>query len=206
MSDGATPPAGLIVVGASAGGVVALEELVGALPATLVCPLVVVLHLSALGRSVLPVILGRAGPLPARAIIDGRCARAGINVVPVDRHVLVTGDGFVLGHGPLEHGLRPAIDPTMRSAAAMHGTATIEVILSGTGHDGAAGLAAIGAAGGRTLVQDPEEARYRAMPEWAIAAQAPDAVLPVAGLAARLAAWEIRPSASWVRAIRTTIL
>ncbi|MBA2347549.1 MAG: chemotaxis protein CheB [Solirubrobacterales bacterium] len=195
MPDAATtrgPPAELVVIGASAGGVEALKELVAMLPVTLACPVLVVLHLSARGRSMLPAILDRAGPLEARVAVHGAWPGAGVHVAPVDRHLLISSDGLLLDTGPKEHGLRPAIDPTMRSAAATFGPGAVGVVLSGTGHDGAEGLSAIREAGGRSLVQDPAQALYAAMPEHAIAAGAPDAVLPLTELSAQLAAWARR--------------
>lgn len=120
---------------------------------------------------------------------DGDPVTPGIHVAPNDRHVLVTRTGLRLDDGPPEHGLRPAADPTMRSVAEAWGEHALGIVLSGTGHDGAAGLAAIKAAGGRTLVQEPTEARYAAMPEHAIAERTPDAVLTLAGLADQIAAW-----------------
>lgn len=184
----------LVVIGASAGGVEALKELVAVLPATLACPVVVVLHLSATGKSVLAEILDRAGPLASRTVDDGDLLTPGIHVAPNDWHVVLTRTELRLDHGPPENGLRPAADPTMRSAAEAFGEHAVGVVLSGTGRDGAAGLAAMKAAGGRTLVQDPGEARYAAMPEHAIAKGAPDAVLALAGLADRIAAWCAEPA------------
>ncbi len=186
------PRVELVVIGASAGGVEALKDLVAALPGTLECPILVVLHLSANYRSFLADILDRAGPLEARPAVDGARPGPGIHVAPVDRHLLVTVAGVVLDNGPPENHVRPAIDPTMRSAAALYGRGAVGVVLSGTGHDGAKGLEAIHAAGGRTLVQDPAEALYSAMPEQAIATREPDAVLPLAGLSDQLAAWARR--------------
>ncbi len=183
------PQVELVVVGASAGGVEALKDLVAALPGTLECPILVVLHLSSSYKSFLADILDRAGPLEARPAFHGVRPGPGIHVAPVDRHLLVTANGLVLDGGPPENNVRPAIDPTMRSAAALHGRGAVGVVLSGTGRDGAKGLEAIHAAGGRTLVQDPVEALYSAMPEHAIATREPDAVLALKGLSEQLAAW-----------------
>src|SRR3954447_13380094 len=80
----------LVVVGASAGGVEALNAVVGGLPHDLSAALVVVLHVAPLHRSHLPEILSRAGPLPAHHAIDGEVLRDGrVYVAPPDRHVLV---------------------------------------------------------------------------------------------------------------------
>jgi two-component system chemotaxis response regulator CheB len=84
-----------------------------------------------------------------------------------------------LSSAPRENGHRPAIDPTLRSAAEGYGAAAAGVLLTGTGDDGAAGLLAVHRAGGATAVQDPDEALYDAMPRAALRHVAVDAVLPV---------------------------
>jgi two-component system chemotaxis response regulator CheB len=184
-----TGPIGLAVVGASAGGVEALKALAAGLPADLGCPVVVVLHLPSTGTSVLPAILERAGALPASAARDGDELKSGhFYVAPPDCHVLVTPEGLRLSGGPRENGVRPAVDPTMRSAAEFYDGSTVGIVLSGTRDDGAAGLAAIKARGGRALVQDPAEALYDGMPRSAMARVSLDAVLPVAAIARWLAA------------------
>jgi two-component system, chemotaxis family, protein-glutamate methylesterase/glutaminase len=155
----------IVVVGASAGGVEALQALAGGLPADLAAAVVVVLHIPRRSPSALPAILDRAGELPAVAAEDGVELRAGIvYVAPADRHVLVAGRCLRLSGAPAEGGHRPAIDPLFRSAAAGFGPRAIGVVLSGTLDDGSAGLAAIAGRGGHALVQDPADARYPAMP------------------------------------------
>jgi len=181
-------PVGLAVVGASAGGVEALKAFAGGLPAGLGCPVVVVLHVSSTSTSALPAILERAGSLPVAAAADGDELRPGhLYVAPPNCHVLVTEGGLRLSDGPRENGHRPALDPTMRSAAQTFDGRTVGIVLSGTQDDGTAGLAAIKAHGGRVLVQDPEEALYPGMPESAMAHLPLDGVLPVADLARWLA-------------------
>lgn len=187
MDEGRSPGSsavGLAVVGASAGGVEALKIFAASLPADLRCPVVIVLHVSATSRSVLPHILDRAGILPATAVREGDALRPGhLYVAPPDCHVLVTGTGLHLSGGPRENGHRPAVDPTMRSAAQAYHARTVGIVLSGTRDDGTAGLAAIQARGGRVLVQDPNEALYAGMPQNALAHLVVDAVLPVAEIA-----------------------
>lgn len=182
-------PVGLAVVGASAGGVEALKAFAAGLPADLGCPVVVVLHLSSTGTSVLPAILERAGALPALAARDGDELRPGhLYVAPPSCHILSTPGGLRLSGGPRENGVRPAVDPTMRSAAESYDRSAVGIVLSGTRDDGTAGLAAIKAGGGRALVQDPVEALHPGMPRSAMAHVSLDAVLPVAGIARWLAA------------------
>jgi two-component system chemotaxis response regulator CheB len=162
-------PDRLVVVGASAGGVEALQRMVGGLPATFPAAVVVVLHLSATADSRLTEILERAGSLPARTITDGMTLSSGvIHVAPPDRHVICTDHALRLVDGPRENGVRPAIDPLFRSAARTFRERAIAVVLSGTLDDGTAGVAAVHAAGGITLVQAPSDAIAPGMPNSAI--------------------------------------
>lgn len=177
----------IVVVGASAGGVEAMTRLVTALPADFPGAILVVLHVAPTG-SVLPQILTRAGLLNAHHATDGESLENGqIVVAPPDYHMLVDDSSLRVSRGPRENGYRPAIDPLFRTAAAAHGASVTGVILSGSLDDGTAGLQAVKRFGGMTIVQDPEEALYRAMPQSAIDAVGPDFVLPVSEIAALLA-------------------
>jgi two-component system, chemotaxis family, protein-glutamate methylesterase/glutaminase len=179
----------LIVVGASAGGVEALTELVGALPEDLGAAIAVVLHVAPLGTSVLPAILDRAGAMSARAARDGDAVRPGcVFVAPPDRHLEVEDGTFALRHGPRENGHRPAVDRLFSSAAEAYGPRAIGVVLSGTLDDGAAGLATIKLRGGRAVVQDPRDALYGGMPANAMARTAVDHVCALADIAPLLVA------------------
>ena len=192
-----TAPAGhdIIVIGASAGGVEALTDLVGRLPADLPAAVFIVLHIPAYGTSVLPGILSRRGLLPAVHPADGDPVQKGrIYVAPPDHHLIVEKDGMIrLTRGPHENGHRPAVDALFRSAARAYGPRVIGVILTGTLDDGTAGLQAVKRRGGLAVVQDPEEALFASMPRCAIQGVAVDLVAPLAEIGPALASLAHQP-------------
>jgi two-component system, chemotaxis family, protein-glutamate methylesterase/glutaminase len=179
------PPAHTVVIaGASAGGVEALVALVRSLPSGFPHPIIVILHVAPTGTSVLPQILARACRLPVHAPTDGETLLPGhVYVAPPDNHLVIEDSVVRLSQAPRENGHRPAIDPTMRTAAGAFDGATIGIVLSGSRDDGTAGLMAIKAGGGIALVQDPDEALYPAMPLNARTHVDVDAVLPVGDMA-----------------------
>jgi two-component system chemotaxis response regulator CheB len=173
----------IIVIGASAGGVEALVQLVRGLPADLPAALFVVLHTPSTGTSALPNILGRAGPFEAVHPKDGSPIETGqIYVAPPDHHLLVKHGYVRVTAGPREHGSRPAVDPLFRTAALAYGRRVIGVVLSGNLDDGTIGLAAIKARGGLAVVQDPDDALYPGMPESAIQHVLVDHVVTIADM------------------------
>jgi len=161
----------VVCIGASAGGVQALQVVASGLNAELPATYLVVQHVHPLGPGYLPDILRQAGPLPARHAVDGeRAETAQIIMAPPDRHLLLTLDGHIrLSRGPRENRVRPAIDPLFRSAALAFGPRAIGVILTGYLDDGTAGLQAIKLCGGTSVVQDPAEAEAPSMPRSALA-------------------------------------
>src|SRR2546423_11188259 len=127
----------LIVIGASAGGVQALSDLVGRLPDNLDAAILVAFHIAPTAVSMLPQILERAGHLRAVSATDGLAIqKKTIIVARPDAHLVIE-DGIArLGHGARENGHRPAVDPLFRSAARAYGPRAIGVILSGNLDDG----------------------------------------------------------------------
>ena len=180
----------VVVIGGSAGALEALLELVAALPAGFPLPILAVLHLSPDVPSLLPGILARATGRAVREIEDkDALAAATIHVAPPNYHVLLERDLRVaLSVDAPVNFSRPSIDVAFGSAAAALGDRACGVILSGANEDGAAGLASIAIAGGLALIQSPDTAAFPAMPLAAhdLVHRAP--LLPVAELAAALAA------------------
>ena len=163
------PRRDVVVVGASAGGVEALIQLAGGLPADLNAALFVVLHMPVDAQSHLPKILSRSGPLEAVHATDGELFVPGrIYVAPPNHHLLLENGYIRLTVGPRVNGVRPAIDALFQSAARSYGTRVVGVVLSGTLYDGTLGLDAIKLRGGVAIVQDPDEARFPGMPRSAL--------------------------------------
>lgn len=182
------PHSKIVVIGASAGGIEALKELVRGLRPDFGAPILLVLHIPADSPSLLAKILARSGTVRTKTAEDGERAENGvIYVAPPDRHLIVEADGTLYTpRGPRENRSRPSVDPLFRSAALAYGPHAIGVILSGALDDGTAGLLAIQRRGGITIVQDPDDAAYAGMPKSAIANVNVDYVLPVRSIAAQL--------------------
>lgn len=203
----------LIVIGASAGGIEALQQLCGRLPKNFNAAVLVVLHTSPNSGGLLPQLLGRAGPLPALHPIDHEPIEKGrIYVAPPDLHMIVQDGHLTLIRGPRENHHRPAIDPTFRSAAVTYGNRVIGVILTGLLDDGTSGLMVVRAHGGKAVVQNPNTAMFPSMPENALE-RVPDAhvasldALPkllVSLVSEDIQIREPRPSAENDRAISET--
>ncbi|HVX23436.1 MAG TPA: chemotaxis protein CheB [Acidimicrobiales bacterium] len=190
MPEEPVPAPAVIVLGASAGGVEALSAVVANFPPDLPAAVMAVLHLPSKRFSVLPAILSRAGPLPARHPADGELLVAGtVYVAPPDHHLSIRDGRARLARGPREYGHRPSVDVLFRSAAEAYGPAACGVVLSGYLDDGAAGLAAVRRAGGFTIVQDPEDAIFPDMPTAAAELVRPDVVCPAAAVYRCLSAW-----------------
>ena len=162
------PPRGrnIIVVGASAGGLEALDQLVGQLPAQLAASIFVVQHMAP-HNSGEPLLrrLSRHTAFRPKLAENGDRFRAGrIYIAPPDSHLLVKATKVLVTKGARENRHRPGIDPLFRSAAVAHGARVIGIVLTGMLDDGTAGLIAIKRCGGVAVVQDPRDAAYSGMP------------------------------------------
>lgn len=174
----------IVVLGASAGGLGPLREIIGALPSTFPAPVCVVQHTASMSPRLLDQILTRAGDLEAGWAEDGERLRAGrVHLAPHDRHLTVEPGVLRLGRGPKQHRFRPAIDPLFRSAAQVYGPGAIGVVLSGNLDDGVSGLRVIKQLGGIAIVQDPDEAQVASMPRTAVREVEIDYIVPAADIA-----------------------
>lgn len=188
---------GAVVIGASAGGVEALTVLLPALPAGLAVPVMAVLHLPRERPSLLVEIFTPRCVRPVREAQDKEPIQPGtVYFAPADYHLLVeAGPALALSLDEPVHYSRPSIDVLFETAAEVYGERLLGIVLTGASQDGAAGLAAVHEAGGLTVVQDPDEAHSRYMPEAALKACPPDFVLPLARIAELLQALETGASA-----------
>jgi two-component system chemotaxis response regulator CheB len=186
-ANGSRTPARLVAIGASAGGVTAIRELVGALPPDIDAAILVVLHLSPTAHSALPAIIGRHTQLRVHSASDHETlCRGHVYVAPPDHHLLVEADHCSVTRGPWENGHRLAIDPLFRSVAEWWGDHTIAVVLSGALDDGAAGVGAVHDTGGLVIVQDPAEASVSDMPQAALDTGAVHEALRIEAIARRI--------------------
>lgn len=171
----------IIVIGASAGGVQALSNLVGQLPAGLPASIFVVLHIAPDSPNELPAILTRSGPIPARYPTNNEVFEPGhIYVAPPDHHLFLESGRIHLWRGPKENMHRPAVNVLFRSAAVAYRERVAGAILSGTMDDGSTGLWWIKHYGGVTIVQDPSDARFPDMIYSALEHVEIDHIVPVA--------------------------
>jgi two-component system, chemotaxis family, protein-glutamate methylesterase/glutaminase len=162
------PPKGrdVVVIGTAAGGLEALDQLIGQLPTDLPASIVIVQHMDP-GNSGEPLLrrLGRHQAFHPKLAENGERLKPGhLYIAPPDNHLLIKKGKMLVTKGAAENRHRPGIDPLFRSAAASHGSRVIAVVLTGMLDDGTAGLIAVKRCGGVTVVQDPRDAAYSGMP------------------------------------------
>ncbi|TFW22295.1 chemotaxis protein CheB [Duganella callida] len=168
-----------VIIGASAGGVGALLRLLPGLPTQYGRAVVALLHLPENRQSQLAEVFRPRMSMPVREAADKEAVSSGtVYFAGSGYHLSIETDhSFSLSCEAPLHFARPAIDYLMESAADAYGPALVGILLTGANYDGAAGLAAIAAAGGLTVVQDPREAEVATMPQEAIRRRQPDLIL-----------------------------
>lgn len=169
----------IVAFAASAGGLNALTQVLGALPGDFPAAIAVVQHVDPRHRSLMASILARRTALTVREAHEGgRLAAGTVSIAPPNQHLLVDADGSLhLTQTELVHFVRPSADLLLESAAAGFRERAIAVILSGTGMDGAMGVRAIHKMGGTVIAQDARSSEFPGMPEAALATGVVDFVL-----------------------------
>jgi len=190
----------VVALGASAGGVPALQRFFAPIPPDSGVAFVVVMHLAPNFESHLAAVLQPSTKMPVYQVNETVELKPDCVYVVPPNHNLATADGSLLVL-PMEEerSERGPIDYFFRSLAASHEVRAICVVLSGTGSDGTLGLRRVKEVGGLTVAQDPADAEYDAMPQSAIASGAVELVLPAAEMGARLLGyigntWQTQPA------------
>jgi two-component system, chemotaxis family, protein-glutamate methylesterase/glutaminase len=180
-----------VAIGASAGGIEVLMALLSVIPASCRVSFFIVVHIPRERPSLLPEVFAARCALPVKEAEDKEPIQPGtVYFAPPDYHVLIDrGPAIALSGDEPVHFSRPSIDVLFDSAADIYGERLLGLILTGANQDGAEGLAAIGRAGGRTVVQDPASAAVAYLPEAALREGPVDAVLPLEQLQALFASW-----------------
>ncbi|MEM9755069.1 MAG: chemotaxis protein CheB, partial [Pseudomonadota bacterium] len=184
----------LIGIGASAGGLEAIKQLIGQAPADFSHSFVIIQHISPDYKSLMPEILGRETSLPVTEVTDDMAVEPGhVYLIPPKSNVVIQGTAAAAGPpaGLRQFGLRfslvpPVPRPQLRlpidlffhSLAEAVGDRAIAIILSGTGSDGSRGLRAIKDREGFVMVQEPSTASFDGMPNAALATKLVDIVTP----------------------------
>ena len=171
----------IVALASSAGGVTALRGFLSKLPADLPVPVVVVQHLDPRHETVIAEVIGRHSALVVKVAEAEESVCPGVvYVAPPDHHLLVNAQGtLALSHTALVHFVRPSADLLFESVAGAFGAGVIACVLTGTGSDGAMGVSAVKSRGGTVIVEDPDTAEFRGMPEAAVATGVADFVLPL---------------------------
>ncbi len=180
----------VVAIGGSAGALEALQTMVRGLSPTFAGAIFITTHTPNDAVSALPHILGRRSALFVGHALDGAPVTPGrILIAPPDRHLTFSDGVMRVINGPTENNARPSIDMMFRSAASTFASRLCGVLLSGTLDDGVAGLRAIHGAGGMVMVQDPDDAQFRDMPQNALNSGVVDRRLPAAELVPAIESW-----------------
>jgi two-component system CheB/CheR fusion protein len=181
--DGAPARPWVVAIGASAGGLEALQRFFGALQGPTCAAFVVIQHLSPDHRSMMAELLARHTSLPVHEAAAGETLQPEqVYLMPPGVLMTIEQAHLVFAPRPL-HGLSLPIDAFLHSLAGSMAAQSIGIILSGSGSDGSAGAAALRAAGGYVMAQTPDSAKFDSMPRSVIATALVDAVLPPEALA-----------------------
>ncbi len=177
-------PAQIVVIGVSTGGPDALARLIPTLPADFPVPVLIAQHMPPIFTSMLAARLSSKSALPVRECLPGEWLKPGsVLIAPGDFHMIVEADAGgvrVQTHqGPRVNFCRPSVDVLFRSVAAVYGTRTLAVILTGMGQDGLQGCELLRSQGARIYVQDEPTSVVWGMPGFVARAGLADKILPL---------------------------
>ncbi|MEZ6046439.1 MAG: chemotaxis protein CheB [Planctomycetaceae bacterium] len=168
----------IVGIGASAGGLEALEHLFEFLPADTGMAFVVIQHLSPDFKSHMDELLSRKTSMAVRMVEHGvEVEPNNVYLIPANKEMIISGNKLLLTDRSTPRTLSHPIDQFLRSLASDQGASSVGVILSGTGSDGSRGIRDIHDAGGLVIAQSPETARFDGMPANAVATGIVDQVL-----------------------------
>jgi chemotaxis response regulator CheB len=177
----------VIAIGASAGGIKGLLQLLPDLPVIPDCCLLIVVHLQPRVKSFLAAILGRSAHWGIKQAEQGEILRAGCAyVAPPDFHLLLSGGRLHLSSSEPVQMHRPSVDVLFHSLAQQQRFRTIGILLSGSGSDGSEGLRSMKLSGASTIVQDPADAMFPSMPEHGIETGCVDFIIPTRSIALKI--------------------
>ncbi len=182
-----TSPCYVVGVGASAGGLEALESFFQHMPADAGMAFVVVQHLSPDFKSLMDELLSRRTEIAIHRVEDGMAVEPNaIYLIPPKKEMIISGGRLLLTDKDPATGLSLPIDTFFRSLAQDCGERAVGIILSGTGSDGSRGIRAIHDAGGLVIAQSEDTAKFDGMPRSAVETGVVDLVLPTVGMAKAL--------------------
>ncbi|MFZ5484101.1 MAG: chemotaxis protein CheB [Pseudomonadota bacterium] len=191
------PPTYYVGIGASAGGLEAIESFFKNMPSESGLAFVVIQHLSPDYKSMMAELLSKHTVMPVHRAEDGMRVQANhVYLIPPKKNLSIFHGKLLLSDQEHNRGINLPIDLFMRSLAEDQGEKTIAVILSGTGSDGTRGIRAIKEAGGMVMVQDEETAKFDGMPKSAIATGLADFILSPAEMPQQLLSFVKHPYAA----------
>src|SRR5258705_1083003 len=183
----------IVGMGASAGGIQALQEFFRNVPADSNMAYVVILHLSPEHDSKLAEVLQQVASIPVSQVTEKVNVEVNnVYIVPPNQHLIMEDSSIAVTPNITVEDRRAPVDIFFRSLADSHGTRAVCVVLSGTGANGSMGLKRIKERGGAAFVQNPREAEFNEMPRNSIATELVDEVLPVAEIPAKIIAYKNR--------------
>ena len=189
-----TPPRHYVAIGASAGGLEAIESFFTHMPFTSGLAFIVIQHLSPDYKSLMVELLSKKTAMPVQRAEDGMAVLPDhVYLIPPKKNLRIFHGKLLLSEQDHARGINLPIDVFMRSLAEDQGEKAIGIVLSGTGSDGMRGVRTIKESGGMVMVQDEESAKFDGMPKAAQSTGLVDFVLPPDQMPTQLLAFVMHP-------------